>query len=98
MPDNRLSLPQLLRLAAVVFVAAWFLVPGYATDSGLASFLALAALEASFLVSGLARARNRAAEATARAAGNRHRGAGGEEWLEPVLVEVDGQQVPAPDA
>ncbi len=94
MEDNRLSPPQLLRLAAVVFVVAWFLLPGLRDWIPVwLPFLALAALEASFLVSAW---RERGTAPPRRRRGPQDTDIeefGGEEWLEPVLVEVDGQQV-----
>jgi hypothetical protein len=94
MEDNRLSPPQLLRLAAVVFVVAWFLLPGLRDWIPVwLPFLALAALELSFLVSAW---RERGTAPPRRRRGPQETDIeefGGEEWLEPVLVEVDGQQV-----
>jgi hypothetical protein len=94
MEDNRLSPPQLLRLAAVVFVVAWFLLPGLRDWIPVwLPFLALAALELSFLRSAW---RERGTAPPRRRRGPQETDIeefGGEEWLEPVLVEVDGQQV-----
>ena len=94
MDENRLSPPQLLRLAAVVFVVAWFLVPGLRNWIPVwLPFLSLAALELSFLVGAW---RERGTAPPRRRQGPQEGDIddlGGEEWLEPVLVEVDGQQV-----
>ena len=82
-----------LRIAAARFIAAWFLVPQLRDWIPVwLPFLLLAALEVAF-AGCLARARP--------AAGPRGRSPqegdiddlGGEEWLEPVLVEVEGHQV-----
>jgi hypothetical protein len=83
-----------LRLVAVALVVAWFVIPGLRDWVPVwVPFLALAALELHFLVSGLREPR--------RPRRSRGRGPqasdveelGGEEWLEPVLVEVGGEQV-----
>ena len=85
------------RIGAVVLVVAWFFLPGLQEWIPLwVPFLAFAALELSFLVGGLR---------DPRAAAKRGRGPqesdieelGGEEWLEPVLVEVDGEDVWLPE-
>ena len=92
-----LRMERRLRIAAVALVLAWFFVP-LLRDSIPAwiPFLAFAALEAQFLVSGL---RERGAPR-----GKRGRAPlpedveefGGPEWLEPVLVEAEGHQVWVP--
>ena len=83
-----------LRLAAAALVVAWLLVPRLRDLLPVwVPFLALAALEAHFLVAGLREPR--------RPRGRRGRPPqdadveelGGEEWLEPVLVQVDGRDV-----
>lgn len=86
-----------LRIAAVVLVLAWFFVPPLRRSiPAWLPFLAYAAVEAQFLVSGLreqgvpAAPRGRAPQA-----GDVEE-LGGPEWLEPTLVEVDGRQVWVP--
>ncbi len=96
--DNRpLSLARRLRIAAVVLIVAWFFLPGLQDWIPLwVPFLAFAALELNFLVAGLREPRSR---------GKRGRSPqqtdieefGGEEWLEPVLVDVDGREVWLPE-
>lgn len=99
MDDPPPSLARGLRIAAVVFVVAWFFVPGLRNWIPLwLPFLALAAFELHYVVTGL---RDRGA---ARGPRGRTPQAedidelGGEEWLEPVLVQVDGRDVWLPAA
>ncbi|MBA3347394.1 MAG: hypothetical protein H0T13_02425, partial [Actinobacteria bacterium] len=94
MADPPPSLARGLRIATVVFVVAWFFVPGLRSWIPLwLPFLALAAFELHFVVTGL---RDRGA---ARGPRGRTPQAedieefGGDEWLEPVLVQVDGRDV-----
>ena len=98
MDDPRFSLERRLRIAAVVLVLAWFFVPGLRdVVPAWVPFLAFAALELNFLAGGL---RN-----WGPTTGKRGRlpqdsdieELGGEEWLEPVLVEVDGRDVWLPE-
>ncbi|MEO5574909.1 MAG: hypothetical protein ABIR67_03465 [Gaiellaceae bacterium] len=83
-----------LRIGAVALVLAWLFVPLLRRSiPAWIPFLAFAALEAHFLVGGL---REQGAPAGPR--GRAPQAAdlddfGGPEWLEPVLVEVDGRQV-----
>jgi hypothetical protein len=83
-----------LRLAAVALIVAWFFSPRLQSFVPLwFPFLALAALELHFFVAGL---RERGAEPQAR--GRTPQAVdvaelGGEEWLEPVLVRIDGEDV-----
>jgi len=96
--DNRpLSVARRLRIAAVVLILAWFFLPGLKDWIPLwVPFLAFAALEVHFLFAGLR-----------EESGPSKRGRlpqetdieelGGEEWLEPVLVEVDGRDVWLPE-
>ncbi|MDQ3068029.1 MAG: hypothetical protein M3R12_12910, partial [Actinomycetota bacterium] len=97
MDDRPLSLARRWRVAAVVLVLAWFFLPGLRNSIPLwVPFLAFAGLELHFLIAGL-----RQPELT----GKRGRlpqdhdieELGGEEWLEPVLVEVEGRQVFLPE-
>jgi hypothetical protein len=86
-----------LRIAAVALVLAWFFVP-LLRDSIPAwiPFLAFAALEAQFLVSGL---RERGAPRAKRGRAPLPEDVeefGGPEWLEPVLIEAEGRQVWVP--
>ena len=83
-----------LRLAAVALVVAWIFVPGLRDWIPIwLPFLAFAALELHFLVAGLREPR------TVRRSRGRSpqegdvADLGGEEWLEPVLVQVDGRDV-----
>jgi hypothetical protein len=83
-----------LRLAAVVFVVAWFLLPEFRRwIPPWLPFFALLALEVNFLVSGL---RERGAAPPPRGRSPQPTDIdelGGEEWLEPTLLEVGGHQV-----
>ena len=97
MDDSRLTLERRLRIAAVALVLAWFFVPGLRDwIPAWLPFLAFAALELQFLVGGLREPHS---------PGKRGRlpqesdidELGGEEWLEPVLVEVDGRDVWLPE-
>ena len=98
MDDPRLSLERRLRIAAVALVLAWFFVPGVRDwIPAWVPFLAFAALELNFLVGGL---RNWGSATTKR--GRLPQASdidelGGEEWLEPVLVKVDGRDVWLPE-
>jgi hypothetical protein len=99
MPEAGFSPARRLRLAAVVFIVAWFLLPELRRwIPPWLPFLALLALEANFLVAGL---RERGAPPAPRGRSPQETDIdelGGEEWLEPVLVEVGGQQVWIPVA
>jgi hypothetical protein len=87
-----------LRISAVVLILAWFFLPGLQDWVPLwIPFLAFAALEVNFLVAGL---RDRGSPQPKR--GRLPQATdidelGGEEWLEPVLVEVDGRDVWLPE-
>ena len=87
-----------LRISAVVLILAWFFLPGLQEWIPLwVPFLAFAALEVNFLVAGL---RERGSPPPRR--GRLPQASdidelGGEEWLEPVLVEVDGREVWLPE-
>lgn len=86
-----------LRIAAVASILAWFFVPVLRSSiPAWIPFLALAALEAHFLLAGL---RERGAPAAPRGRAPQPADVeelGGPEWLEPILVEVDGRQVWVP--
>ncbi len=98
MDDPRLSLERRLRIAAVALILAWFFVPGLRDwIPAWIPFLAFAALELNFLVGGL---RDWGSPTTKR--GRLPQASdidelGGEEWLEPVLVKVDGRDVWLPE-
>jgi len=96
--DRPFSLARRLRIAAVVLILAWFFLPGLRDWIPLwVPFLAFAALELHFLVGGL---RERGSAPTKRGRSPLASDIdelGGEEWLEPVLVEVDGQDVWLPE-
>ncbi len=83
-----------LRIAAVVLILAWFFSPRLQGWIPLwLPFLGFAALELHFLVAGLG---ERGAEPRARGRSPQEADIaelGGEEWLEPVLVRVDGHEV-----
>lgn len=87
-----------LRISAVVLILAWFFLPGLQDWIPLwVPFLAFAALELNFLVAGL---RDRGSPPPKR--GRLPQAAdieelGGEEWLEPVLVDLDGRDVWLPE-
>jgi hypothetical protein len=99
MGDASLPLARRLRIAAVALIVAWFFLPDLQRAVPLwIPFLVAAALELHFLVAGLRErgsgrvARGRSPQATDIAE------LGGEEWLQPVLVEVDGQELWVPAA
>jgi hypothetical protein len=99
MGDGSLPLARRLRIAAVALIVAWFFLPDLQRAVPLwIPFLAAAALELHFLVAGLRErgsgrvARGRSPQATDIA------DFGGEEWLQPVLIEVDGQELWVPAA
>ena len=87
-----------LRISAVVLILAWFFLPGLQDWIPLwVPFLAFAALEVNFLIAGL---RDRGSPPSKR--GRLPQATdidelGGEEWLEPVLVKVDGRDVWLPE-
>ena len=83
-----------LRIAAVAAIVIWFFVPALQRSIPLwLPFLAFAALELNFLVAGL---RERGTPRAPRGRSPQEADIadlGGEEWLEPVIVEVDGKDV-----
>jgi hypothetical protein len=83
-----------LRIAALVSILAWFLLPELQDVIPIwLPFLGVVALEVHFLVSGLRegpRARSRRGRAPQDVD---LRDFGGDAWLEPVLVEIDGRDV-----
>jgi hypothetical protein len=99
MSEAGFSPARRLRLAAVAFIVAWFLLPELRRwIPAWLPFLTLLALELNFLVAGL---RERGAPPAPRGRSPQETDIdelGGEEWLEPVLVEVEGQQVWIPVA
>ena len=98
MDEPRLSLERRLRIAAVALILAWFFVPGLRDwIPAWLPFLAFAALELNFLVGGL---RDWGSAPTKRGRlpqASDIEELGGEEWLEPVLVKVDGRDVWLPE-
>jgi hypothetical protein len=98
MDDRSLSLARRLRISAVVLILAWFFLPGLQDWVPLwVPFLAFAALELNFLLAGL-RERGSAPAKRGRLPQEADiEELGGEEWLEPVLVEVDGRDVFLPE-
>jgi hypothetical protein len=97
MDGRSFSLARRLRVAGVALVVAWFFLPGLQDWIPLwVPFLAFAALELHFLFAGLREPRS----ATTRGRAPQDTDIeelGGEEWLEPVLVEVDGEDVWLPE-
>ncbi len=82
-----------LRIAGIALIVAWFLVPGLQEWIPVwVPFLAFAALELQYLVTGL---RDRGASGTRGRSPQETDLAdfGGEEWLEPVLLRIEGQDV-----
>src|SRR5687767_2178525 len=97
MDDRPLSTARRLRIAAVVLIVAWFFLPGLQDWIPLwVPFLAFAALELNFLVAGLREPRPATKRGRSPQASDIEE-LGGEEWLEPVLVEVDGRDVWLPE-
>jgi hypothetical protein len=92
------STPRRLRVAALVFVVAWFLVGDLRRSiPGWVPFLVLLALEVNFLVLGW---RERGAAPAPRGRTPQEVDIdefGGREWLQPELHEVGGYQVWIPD-
>jgi len=88
------SSPRRLRIAAAALIVAWFFLPRLQSWIPLwIPFLGFVALELHFLVAGL-----RDREPVPRARGRSPQEVdvaefGGDEWLEPVLVRIDGQDV-----
>ncbi len=88
-----LPLVRRLRIAGIALVAGWFLVPGLRDWIPVwVPFFAFAALEVNYLIGGL---RDRGAT---RSRGRSPQESdiselGGEEWLEPALVRIEGQEV-----
>ena len=98
MDASPLSLARRFRVAAVVLIVAWFFLPGLQDWIPLwVPFLAFAALELHFLVAGLREPRYAPARRGRLPQETDIEELGGEEWLEPVLVEVDGQDVWLPE-
>ena len=95
--SQSLPVARRLRIAAVVLIVAWFFLPGLQDWIPLwVPFLAFAALELNFLFAGLREPR----AATTRGRSPQESDIeelGGEEWLEPVLVDVDGRDVWLPE-
>ena len=87
-----------LRISAVVLILAWFFLPGLQDWIPLwVPFLAFAALEVNFLVAGLREQGSAPAKRGRLPQASDIDELGGEEWLEPVLVEVDGRDVWLPE-
>ena len=86
-----------LRIGAVVSILAWFFVPTLRSSiPAWLPFFAFAALEAHFLVAGL---RERGASTAPRGRAPQATDIeelGGPEWLEPIVVEVEGREVWVP--
>jgi len=98
MDDHPLSLARRLRISAVVLILAWFFLPGLQDWIPLwVPFLAFAALELHFLLAGLRERGSVPAKRGRSPQASDIDELGGEEWLEPVLVEVDGRDVWLPE-
>lgn len=83
-----------LRIAAVVAISVWFFVPELQRAIPLwLPFLAFAALELHFLVAGLRERGSPRAPSGRSPQETDIADLGGEAWLEPTIVEVDGQDV-----
>src|SRR5215213_3402857 len=90
---DSLTLPRRVRIAAVVLIVAWFFLPGLKDWIPIwIPFLAYAALELNFLVGGLRephvpKTRGRIPQTSDIDE------LGGEGWLEPMLVRIEGHDV-----
>jgi hypothetical protein len=90
---SSVTLPRRLRIAAVVSIVAWFFLPGLQAWVPLwIPFLAYAALELNFLVAGLREPRVPATRGRIPQTSD-ITAFGGEGWLEPMLVRIDGHEV-----
>ena len=97
MDDRPLSFARRLRISAVALILAWFFLPGLRDWIPLwVPFLAFAALELNFLLAGLREPRPSSKRGRIPQESDIEE-LGGEEWLEPVIVEVDGQDVWLPE-
>ncbi len=89
-----LPLVRRLRIAGIALVVAWFLVPGLRDWIPVwVPFLAFAALELNYLAGGL---RDRGSPRRSRGRSPQESDIselGGEEWLEPALVRIEGHDV-----
>jgi len=98
MDDRPFSLARRLRIFAVALIVAWFFLRGLRDWIPLwVPFLAFAALELHFLVAGLREQRSVPTKRGRTPQESDIDELGGEEWLEPVIVEVDGQDVWLPE-
>jgi len=96
--DSPLSLARRLRISAVVLILAWFFLPGLRDWIPIwLPFVAFAALELNFLVAGLREQGSVPAKRGRSPQASDIEELGGDEWLEPVLVEVDGRDVWLPE-
>jgi hypothetical protein len=97
MDDRPFSTARRLRIAAVVLIVGWFFLPGLRDWIPLwVPFLAFAALELNFLVGGLREPRSPTKRGRLPQDADIEE-LGGEEWLEPVLLEVEGRDVWLPE-
>ena len=89
-----LPLVRRLRIAGIALVVAWFLIPGLRDwIPAWVPFLAFAALELNYLIGGL---RERGSPRRTRGQTPQESDIselGGEEWLEPALVRIEGHDV-----
>ena len=98
MDDRPLSFARRVRIAAVALIVAWFFLPGLQDWIPLwLPFFVFAALELNFLIAGLREWGSAPAKRGRSPQASDIAELGGEEWLEPVLVEVDGRDVWLPE-
>jgi hypothetical protein len=98
MDDRPLSLARRVRISAVVLILSWFFLPGLRDWIPVwVPFVAFAALELNFLVGGLREQASVPAQRGRSPQASDIEELGGEEWLEPVLVEVEGRDVWLPE-
>jgi hypothetical protein len=88
-----LTFPRRLRIAAVVLIVAWFFLPGLQDTIPLwIPFVAYAALELNFLVAGLREPDMPTTRGRIPQTSDIDE-LGGEGWLAPMLVRIEGQDV-----
>jgi hypothetical protein len=90
---DSLTFPRRLRIAAVVLIVAWFFLPGLQDTIPLwIPFVAYAALELNFLVAGLREPDMPTTRGRIPQTSDIDE-LGGEGWLAPMLVRIEGQDV-----
>jgi hypothetical protein len=94
MDASLLTLARRVRVAAVVLIVVWFFVPELQRAIPVwLPFLAFAALELQFLILGLRERGSRSGSRGRLPQESDMDELGGEQWLEPTLAEVDGEEV-----